>query len=932
MSLAPLHLDPATLMTVIERSSNSVAITCADLKIRFVNPAFTATTGYTSEEAVGESLLMLRSGIHEPEFYEALWSSVRAGHAWSGEVTGRHKDGSFYTSESRVSSLRGPDGEITGYIVVYRDVTEGNRTKVALIESESQCRATFEQATIGLIHTSFEGIILRCNARFAAMVGYSQEELVGMSLQQMTPPEELGANEERHHLLLDGAVSIPTWEMQTVRKDKSLSWIRVTASALRDDQGKHLYFMAFVEDINERKLSEARLEESARISTALQESVLRLELDAARRTNDLHRLILEACGDGIFGLDEKGLTTFANPSALRMLGYTEKEVIGRHSHNLIHHTHADGTRYPDTECPIYSALRDGEVHCCDTEVFWRKDGASFPVAYTSTPMMMDGRPHGAVIVFQEISERKRCEKADAANEAKSRFLANMSHEIRTPMNGVIGMLQLLLSTDLTPEQRQYATVAKSSGRLLLSLIDDILDLSKIEAGRTSLEILTFSLGQSIADTVLVMKGQATAKNLRIVSNTASEIPDVVRGDMHRLRQVLANLTSNAIKFTEKGEVALDVDLVSETDQTATIRFRVTDTGIGISPEHGFSLFNRFTQADTSTTRKYGGTGLGLALCKQLVELMGGTIGFESSEGCGSTFWFTSVFGKAPEESVALPSSSVESSRPGFSLDLSSARVAGFRSSHPGQRILLVEDNATNQAVAVGQLKILGYEVDAVGNGAEAIAALKRCTYSLVMMDCEMPLMDGYETSQFIRHEMKSQIPIVALTAHVMAADRDRCTDAGMNDFISKPASIDVLSETLARWLSGRPAVPIQGDVDKFTAPEAPAVFNAEAFLCRLAGDRSLARLVLKGFVENFPTQLDDLNKQMVYADVEGMQMHAHTLKGAAATVSAESLNIAALAMEKAARSRDVAQFRQLLIGVPEAFERFKSTLKDTGWL
>jgi len=580
----------------------------------------------------------------------------------------------------------------------------------------------------------------------------------------------------------------------------------------------------------------------------------------------------------------------------------------------------------------------------------------------SSPLVRDGNLRGRVWSFRDITERKRAEdsirrakedteeanrqleqaiehasrmakEAEIANKAKSEFLANMSHEIRTPMNGVIGMTGLLLESDLTAEHYEYAQTIRTSADSLLSIINDVLDFSKIEAGHMDLEILDFDLRTTVEDVTDMLAVRAHDKGLELSCLVYPDVPALVCGDPGRLRQILINLTGNAIKFTEQGEVFIRVTREQETDRDVTVRFSVTDTGIGIPEDHENFLFKSFTQADASITRKYGGTGLGLAISKQLAELMGGRMGVESEEGAGSTFWFTLVLGKQPEDRktevvipedirgqrilivddhatnrlvlrellrswdcrfeeaengeqalerlrealaetdpfrIALvdmqmpvmngatlggkikadpdlnPTRLVMLTSAGMRGDASRLKAIGFsaylnkpvKKSHlydclvtvlgipstPSRerstpiitrygleeakkrrvRILVAEDNVVNQKVALHILQKLGYRADAVADGREAVMALETIPYDLVLMDVQMPQMDGFEATGVIRDPASRvrnhHIPVIAMTAHAMKGDREKCLEAGMDDYVSKPVTALALNEILEKYL------------------------------------------------------------------------------------------------------------------------------------
>jgi len=543
-------------------------------------------------------------------------------------------------------------------------------------------------------------------------------------------------------------------------------------------------------------------------------------------------LILSNAAEGILGIDTQGKITFANKTTLSMLGYKKEEIIELNLCKLIylvHNTSDKDFSCKDSNLKICLPIKEGIMARSEEEFFKRKDGSYFPASYTSTPIIDEKQEiTGAVVTFENITQRKKILKelddhrqnlekrveekthdlqeaiekieeakneAVKANQAKSAFLANMSHEIRTPMNAIVGMSNLMLDTRLNSEQREWAEAVKTSGDMLLNIINDIIDLSKIEAGKLTLEEISFDLPKTLEEITRIYLYQAQDKGIDIVTKIDPKLPQYVVGDPVRIKQIFTNLISNALKFTNSGNITIRLSKGKISKNIININCSVEDTGIGIEKEKQQKIFEKFSQAEESTTRKYGGTGLGLTIVSELIERMNGKLVLKSKPGKGSRFSFT----------VALKKSDQKEQHTDNSSPLTNSQGKKTYTQYPMRSALAVDDMRINIMLLQKVLGKFGVDVDIASNGKEAFKKAKEKKFDIVFMDCQMPEMDGFEATTAIRkHEKENDtdaVKIVALTADAMTGDREKCLSLGMNDYINKPFQEEDIARVLDLWLT-----------------------------------------------------------------------------------------------------------------------------------
>jgi len=759
-----LRVSEQRYRLLFERNLAAVFRTTVEGRILDCNDAFAQILGYGSRQEV----MGLHCGdlYYRPEDRTEIVRKLTADKAVHSELRFHRQDGSpvwIILRATLADHADGTPGLIEGTFI---DITERKLAERALEESEERFRSLFENATVGLYRTTPDGRILMANPALLRMLGYETlEDLACRDLEKSGFEPSYPRQVFREQIERDGEVR--GLEAAWQARDRSTMFVRESAKAVRGEHGEVLYYDGIVEDITQRKWAQ----------------------DALRDSEQRYRSLFERNLAAVFRATLEGKILDCNQACARVLGYGSREELLSVPVAELFADPADGRAARD--------LIEREKTLTNFEVPLKRKDGSVVWILENVSLISNGVPQYVEGTFIDISERRQAEQemrkakeaAEAANRAKSDFLANMSHEIRTPLNGIMGMTDLVLDSDLDPQQRDDLTTVKASADSLLAIVNDILDFSKIEARKLDMDHVEFNLKQSVNETLKGFYLRASQKQLELACHFHPGLPAAVVGDAGRFRQVLVNLIGNAIKFTEHGRVVVRVEKLSESAEEVTLHLSVSDTGIGIPPDKHGAIFDAFVQADTSSTRRFGGTGLGLTIANQLVGLMGGRMWVESEPRKGSTFHATVHLGlPAVPEGGPAPATIVAPSEPRKQL-----------------RILVVEDNQVGLLLAMRLLEKRGHLAVPAANGREALSALEKEEFDLVLMDVQMPDLGGFEATAAIREQERlsgAHLPIIAVTAHAMQGDRERCLAAGMDGYVTKPIQVEELFAAIGNLVDG----------------------------------------------------------------------------------------------------------------------------------
>ncbi|MBL8265156.1 PAS domain-containing hybrid sensor histidine kinase/response regulator [Steroidobacter sp.] len=782
--VAPLRHRAAELESQLDvlNSCSIVSSTDGSGRITHVNELFCRISGYTREELLGRNHSTINSGVHPRKFFMDMYRTIATGQSWRGEICNRAKSGNLFWLDMTIIPVMDSSHRVTRYTSVCVDITTRKGTEETLARLRERHALAIESSGVCLWDWDLVQDTVDFDRNWGQMLGYTQEEAAKI-------PRD-GWNRAMHTDDL-------AYTLQQIERHCQGETPFFQSEARMRHRAGHWVSLLFRGSVNKRDQNGLALRISG---TAIEVTELKHATRLAEQSEALLKTVIDLLPQRVFWKDRDG----------RFLGVNRNFKIDTGVEDIIGKTDSEVTWVgptPDSSQDRH-IMESRQPVLSFVQQLMRGDRIEWRT--TSKVPLIDARGEvwGVLGTYQDITPFKLAEgelinarnAAEQASKAKSEFLATMSHEIRTPMNGVIGFTDLLLQTPLDPEQQAMASTIRDSGRSLMTIIDDILDFSRIEAGRVVVEHARVDAKKIAHDALTLLRPRAAEKQLELDVHWPTSVSTAIIGDGGRVRQVLVNLLSNAVKFTDSGRVTVRASAETE----GMVRIEVEDTGIGITSEQLPRLFTKFTQADSSTTRKYGGTGLGLAISKQLVELMGGQIGAHSRPGSGSTFWFT-LPTAAPRTDTTATNRVLVLTPPGEPLQDRPANA-------PAPRVLIVEDHAVNRMLATRLLTKLGCDVDIAENGLIACERTAEQTYDLIFMDCQMPEMDGFEATRVLRdreRETKRHTPIVALTANAMSQDRQRCLDAGMDDYIPKPYTAADFERTLQRWVRPQ-AVPAMG--------------------------------------------------------------------------------------------------------------------------
>jgi PAS domain S-box-containing protein len=892
---------------LIEHAADLIVVVDAAGVVRYVSPS-AGRLGYAADW-VGRPCAEIVHPEDRTAFAEALQLAAPV------ECRLPLAAGGWRTVEAVVTDLRA-EPAVAGLMIDFRDVSARKQAQKELqslnAELERQIAAGVAAEKLRSITASIPGVVYRMRAHPATravvheFVSDGSREVVGLEPEEVMRdaaafisqinPDDLPQMEAA----LLGAIESGTPALVEYRlrhRDGSIRWVQGKVRMTERRPDGWLVFDGFSLDITARKEAERQV-----------------------RENDAKfRALFEGTTAGVGLLDvETDHVLDCNAALLALLGCGRDEVVGRSAARFRAPIQPGGLRATDVKAAALETMAQNRGLRREVRVR-RFDGTEFPAEIVVNPFKLDGRPV-ALAVITDITERKRVEEtlrqaaeaAEAASRAKSEFLAHVSHEIRTPLNGILGLTELALDTDLRPDQREYLELARCSADALLTILNDLLDLSKIEAGKLDLERTPFDLRRLLADALRPFAVEASRKGLTLDCHTDPAVPDALVGDPHRLRQILVNLVGNAVKFTETGGITVQCRTENEvcgleerppstqSSVLSTLHFVVRDTGIGIPPETQLRIFRAFEQADNSTTRRYGGTGLGLTIASRLAGLMGGQLGVQSEPGRGSTFYFSVRLERGTD--AALPAAPAVVPAPARRL-----------------RVLVAEDHEVNQFLARRLLERRGHEVTVVEDGRKALAALERGGFDVALLDVQMPEMDGLTVAARLRERERQtgsrRLPVYALTAFSMKGDRERCLTAGMDGYLSKPIRAAELYATLERVSPLAPPA----------EPSSESVLDRPTILAACGGDQELLDELTALFRKRSPALLAGVRDAVANGEPAAVARAAHACKGVVATFSAVAAGVART-LEQMGRSGDLAGASDRIAELAELLNRLDAAV------